>query len=92
MIAIKNPSTRSMYHNDMLFWIHDGKEYALHVERDDAGINPRKDMDNVGRMFCSHGRYALGDYEDVRLGVPARSDGGCRAGRRYCGLCEVAPD
>lgn len=31
------------------------------IEQDQDPENPRKEWDNVGVMFCKHGRYALGD-------------------------------
>lgn len=33
------------------------------VHTDDFDYNPRKEYDNVGIMFCKHGRYNLGDKD-----------------------------
>ncbi len=40
----------------------DGKVFRLHTETDNEPWNPREDMDgNIGKMFCMHSRYKLGD-------------------------------
>jgi hypothetical protein len=36
------------------------KDYEISIEQDDNPLNPREDA-NLGRMFCRHPRYHLGD-------------------------------
>lgn len=38
--------------------------YTLFVEDDNFPLNPRKDCDPFGKMFCWHNRYRLGDKHD----------------------------
>lgn len=49
--------------NDVIFWQHDDKNYALHITRDEYPSNPRKDQDNIASMWCQHRSYALGDFD-----------------------------
>ena len=54
--------------NDVIKWDHDGIRYCLHIQYDEAGFNPRKDMDNICEMACWHRGYSLGD--DVQESQP----------------------
>lgn len=66
MLEIKPmPQKKRMLINDnnVIFWQNDGKEYAMHIQRDEFPSDPRKDQDNMSSMWCSHRRYDLGDFD-----------------------------
>ena len=50
----------NLYDNDTLSWRHGGKQYLIHVRRDELAESPREN-DNLAVMACWHRRYSLGD-------------------------------
>jgi hypothetical protein len=55
---------------DMSDVIHSEKHlgYTIEVYADSDSLNPRTDLDNLGRMICFHRRYTLGDRHDFSAG------------------------
>ena len=51
----------NVYDGQLLFWNHDGKEYCLHVEREQHIDDPRKDADPITIMACFDSRHPIGD-------------------------------
>ena len=43
------------------------KKFELKVGYDESPMNPRTEWDNLGRMFCFHPRYILGDKHDYKI-------------------------
>lgn len=56
--------------NEVLYWQHEGKLYALKVRRDEHPDNPREWDGNLTTMACFHRRYDLGD----KIGVKTEDD------------------
>ena len=47
--------------NEYLIESIDYKGCTIKIFSDDDPINPREDYDNLGKMFCAHKKYTLGD-------------------------------
>jgi len=48
---------------------------VLEIEQDTNAESPREEWDNMGKMYCFHRRYNLGDKHDIKTDLyPDRAD------------------